>query len=331
MRLFGAIEKFDANDDGTLIVSGCASSTSVDSDGETVSAQAMKDALPEYMKFANLREMHQPIAAGKTILAEVLEDGRTFIKAHVVDAGSVAKVKAGVLKGFSIGADSVKRATDNAKLIIKLALKEISLCDRPSNPEAVFDVWKADKPVPEPDKGKFMIQLDSKTLAKALGLPDNATDTDLSGALLKRLSPSEPTPPAIDPQTPPSPRLDEIQKAIDGAMKPLMEKMSDLEKREKESSETLLKAEKAQVVAQASAEGKVIPLSDEDIEKTPVAILKAMVSKLEKKVILAGPRAIRPLDNASQETLRKSVNGSSERAANMHNEFFRKQFYPSAN
>jgi hypothetical protein len=58
------------------------------------------------MKFPALREMHQPLAAGKTIAADVAEDGCTYITAKVVDPVAIKKVKEGVYAGFSIGGTS---------------------------------------------------------------------------------------------------------------------------------------------------------------------------------------------------------------------------------
>jgi hypothetical protein len=104
-RLFAKIDraKLKKNDDGTLYVEGIASSENVDSQGEIVKASAIAAALPDYMKFPALREMHQLIAAGKTLAADVREDGCTYIAAKVVDPIACKKVEEGVYAGFSIG------------------------------------------------------------------------------------------------------------------------------------------------------------------------------------------------------------------------------------
>jgi hypothetical protein len=143
MRLYGAIQKIEPQDDGTVRVYGIATSEAVDDQGEIVQADAMRTALPEYMRFPALREMHQLSAAGTTLEAEVCEDGTTRIVAHVVDPVAVAKVKNQVYRGFSIGGRVLQRAAGNPKTITSLLLNEISLVDRPANPEAVFDCWKA--------------------------------------------------------------------------------------------------------------------------------------------------------------------------------------------
>jgi hypothetical protein len=143
MRLYGAIEKVEAQGDGTVRVYGIATSEAVDEQGEIVRAAAMRAAMPDYMRFPALREMHQLSAAGTTLEAEVCEDGTTRIVAHVVDPVAVAKVKNNVYRGFSIGGRVTQRDAVNPKIITGLVLNEISLVDRPANPEAIYDCWKA--------------------------------------------------------------------------------------------------------------------------------------------------------------------------------------------
>jgi len=143
MRLYGAIQKIEPKDDGTVQVHGIASSEVADDQGEIVCADAMRAAIPDYMRFPALREMHQPAAAGTTLEAEVGDDGATRIVAHVVDPIAITKVRNQVYRGFSIGGRVTQREAGNPKVITGLVLNEISLVDRPANPEAIFDCWKA--------------------------------------------------------------------------------------------------------------------------------------------------------------------------------------------
>lgn len=126
--------------DEERIVEGYASTEAMDVQGEVVKIDAIKDALPEYMKFANIREMHQPSAVGKAISADVDEKG-LYLSVHVVDESAWEKVKKGVYNGFSIGGKKLSKIGDT---ITQLRLTEISLVDRPANPEAVFNLWKGD-------------------------------------------------------------------------------------------------------------------------------------------------------------------------------------------
>ena len=150
MRLYGAIHKVEPQDDGTVRVYGIATSEALDEQGEIVRADAIRAAIPNYMRFPALREMHQLSAAGTTLEAEVCEDGTTRIVAHVVDPVAVAKVRNQVYRGFSIGGRVTQRQTGNPNTITGLVLNEISLVDRPANPEAIFDCWKAAMPSDAP-------------------------------------------------------------------------------------------------------------------------------------------------------------------------------------
>jgi HK97 family phage prohead protease len=138
MRFYGDIQKHDAE---TRMVWGYASTEAIDRQGEIVTNAAVEDALAEYMQFANIREMHQLSAVG-TAQEVTVDDRGLYIAAHVVDDAAWAKVVAGVYKGFSIGGKVLKRDPDNRKRISKIRLSEISLVDRPANPESVFDVYK---------------------------------------------------------------------------------------------------------------------------------------------------------------------------------------------
>lgn len=145
-KIYAEITKTEQQDDGTVKVWGYASSGAVDSDGETITPDCMKAALPDYMAWGAVREMHDATkAAGTAIEASVDDDGKTFFGAHVVDPVAVVKVNAGVYKGFSIGGKVTERDTLDKKVIKGIKLYEVSLVDRPANPEAVFTVVKAQR------------------------------------------------------------------------------------------------------------------------------------------------------------------------------------------
>src|ERR1700730_10687770 len=143
MRLYGAIQKVEPQDDGTVRVYGIATSEALDEQGEIVRADAIRAAIPDYMRFPALREMHQLSAAGTTLEAEVCEDGTTRIVSHVVDPIAVAKVRNQVYRGFSIGGRVTRREAGNPNTVTGLVLNEIFLVDRPAHPEALFYCWKA--------------------------------------------------------------------------------------------------------------------------------------------------------------------------------------------
>jgi hypothetical protein len=145
MKIFAPFRKVEAQDDGTIIVAGIASTEAIDADGEIIKASAIAAALPDFMRHGTgaLREMHQLSAAGTVLRAEV-EGGETMIEAHVVDPVAVKKVQAGVYKGFSVGGKVMARDPALKKTITAVKLIEISLVDRPNNPDAVLTFWKAE-------------------------------------------------------------------------------------------------------------------------------------------------------------------------------------------
>jgi hypothetical protein len=144
IKLYGAFSKAEKQPDGTIIVKGIASSEAIDGDGETIKAAAMKAAIPDYMKFGAIREMHKPIAAGVALKCDVGPDGKTTIEAKIVDPSTVKKVEENVLKGFSIGGRVTERDSADGSVITGIKLTEISLVDRPCNPEALVSLCKVD-------------------------------------------------------------------------------------------------------------------------------------------------------------------------------------------
>lgn len=180
MRIFGGITKIEEQDDGSLKVFGVASSGCRDDAGEIVTPDAMKGALPDYALYPALREMHQPSAAGRTLEAEVDADGFTRIVAHVVDPVAIAKVKSKTYAGFSIGGKVLQRDTADRTIITAIKLSEISLVDRPANPEASIDLWKADlgelTPMADYTPTNDEVKARAGDMAKAAGKPDRAKD-----------------------------------------------------------------------------------------------------------------------------------------------------------
>jgi phage head maturation protease len=138
MRFYWPIAKVDGEQ---RMVWGYASTEAVDDQGETVTREALAAALDDYMRFANIREMHQPSAVGVATEAAV-DDRGLYLGAKIIDDDAWQKVVEGVYKGFSIGGRVTARDGADRRLITALRLTEISVVDRPANPEAVFDCWK---------------------------------------------------------------------------------------------------------------------------------------------------------------------------------------------
>jgi hypothetical protein len=144
MRFYGELKKVEEQDDGSICIYGVASTGARDDAGEIVTPDAMKAALPGYLAFGAIREMHQPSAAGTALSCFVDENGDTCLAAHIVDPLAVTKVKTGVYKGLSIGGKVLQRDPKDPTTITAIKLLEISLVDRPCNPEASINMWKMD-------------------------------------------------------------------------------------------------------------------------------------------------------------------------------------------
>ena len=121
------------------MVWGYASTPTKDLDDEIISLDAIKAALPSYMEWRNIREMHQASAVGTAKEANVDEKG-LYLGAKIVDDAAWKKVEEEVYKGFSIGGRKITKKGDT---ITELELIEISLVDRPANPDCRIEVFKA--------------------------------------------------------------------------------------------------------------------------------------------------------------------------------------------
>jgi hypothetical protein len=143
---YAQIIKQEKQDDGTLLVYGKATDDALDIDQQICDAAWLEKAMPEWFKTGgNIREQHSNIAAGVAKELDSKADGH-YISALVVDPISVKKVETGVLKGFSIGirAPRIVRDTKAANgRIIDGQIVEISLVDRPANPNAKLTLAKS--------------------------------------------------------------------------------------------------------------------------------------------------------------------------------------------
>ncbi len=136
LRLWVPLCKVDTD---KRLVYGYAATPGQDWDGENLPLAVLKEALPDYEKFGNIREMHQLSAVGVLQESELRDDGY-YICAKIVDDNAWKKVKAGVYKGFSIGGKK-KVAFDGT--MEKVILSEISLVDRPNQPSSLIECWKS--------------------------------------------------------------------------------------------------------------------------------------------------------------------------------------------
>ena len=136
------------DDDGVLHVKGLATDATLDMDQQRCDPEWLKTAMPGWYEWGNIREMHGQNAVGTAVDMEQKGAG-WVIEAAIIDPLAARKVEKGVLRGFSIGIkdyglDKSAQALELAPkgIINKGDICEISLVDRPSNPNAKLQIAK---------------------------------------------------------------------------------------------------------------------------------------------------------------------------------------------
>lgn len=142
-NFFAPMLKYDEKEN---MAYGYFSTEALDSQGQIVEAAAIEKAISGYMQWGNIREMHQTLAAG--VAKSIKKDDKGwYLSCKVVDPIAQTKCREGVYKGFSIGG-LVKTVVEDKMAkggrITDLELHEISLVDRPANPECRIDIYKID-------------------------------------------------------------------------------------------------------------------------------------------------------------------------------------------
>lgn len=182
------------------IVEGVASTEALDNQpgeweghkyaGDVIDSAAITDALPDYLKWGNVREMHQPSAVGVALKAEVV-DGKLLLAVKVEDDDAWNKVVTKVYKGFSIGGRIVKAVLEKLsdgtyiRRILKFVLTEISLVDRPANPDAKILLYKMEGAMPNEETTQEQVApaaLDAETIAAIKKLAGRPTTLEKASA-----------------------------------------------------------------------------------------------------------------------------------------------------
>ncbi len=256
----------------------------------------MREAIPAYMRFPALREMHDDTkAAGRTLAVHVGADNITRCQALVVDSEAVKKVKAGVYKAFSIGGKKLEKV---ANKIQKLLWNELSLCDRPVNPEAIFDLWKADFT----DQNKIMKNL----LCKALKLDaEKATDQEIETALAKALTPAAPD------LAPLEARIAKLDGALPADVKTFATRLDDIEKRLTNQVAFSEEETRKSLIAKATAEGRIIPFDQADLIEKNGDSNYVITNTILAKAIAKSEKGRVPLTqrSATRGEIKKGANG----------------------
>lgn len=100
--------RFDPSiiDESKRIIEGIATAPVYDRVNELITADAIKKALPDYMKLPVVTVLHKDYAVGVTKEAKILDDGSLHIRVQLKDTPDVDGIwdliKSGVLNAFSI-------------------------------------------------------------------------------------------------------------------------------------------------------------------------------------------------------------------------------------
>lgn len=196
MKLFAQIQKVDEE---KRLVYGRASDETPDKSGESMNYDGSK---PHFMKWSadisadtdgkslgNVRAMHGKVAAGKLTDIAFDDSARTIdVCAKIVDNNEWNKVLEGVYTGFSIGGsygDKTVEKVDGHELTRYVAIpNEVSLVDRPCNPNAkFFQVQKVDGSIDEVEfKEAEVVADDLSKVDDQQATNDAVEDIEVSGS-----------------------------------------------------------------------------------------------------------------------------------------------------
>lgn len=137
-------------DEEQRIVTGIATAEVLDSQGDIIDYEASKKAFKAWG--GNIREMHSPVAVGKSIDIQFDDANKQVILSSYISESADGqnawtKIKEGILTGYSIGGRMLEvvkdKAVDGANRILEYSLSETSLVDNPACPTALFTMVKS--------------------------------------------------------------------------------------------------------------------------------------------------------------------------------------------
>lgn len=172
----GDIVKLNKDDKGNLIVTGSVADDSLDLDKQVCDPDWLNKAVPEWFETGgNIREQHDPKRSVGKATEYAPEGTKHPIVAKVVDPVAITKAEEGLFTGFSVGikgARVVKDAGAPGGRIVDGKIIEVSLVDRPANPNCQLVLAKA--------AGDDVVQVEEIVVEKAHahdgGPPANITE-----------------------------------------------------------------------------------------------------------------------------------------------------------
>lgn len=146
------ITSFRKLEDGRLEVEGLASDETIDSQGDIVDYDGLKRAAQSWR--GNIREAHDPKKpVGRALDVTFDDTKRAMFVRSFISAGAPetqAKVMDGTLGSYSVGGGNPSKVkyekvgTQTVRRVLEWPMSELSLVDAPANPNANFELVKAD-------------------------------------------------------------------------------------------------------------------------------------------------------------------------------------------
>lgn len=170
-------------DEATDTVVGMMSTDSVDLDQQIADKDWLDQAVPEWFKWGNMRQMHQPIAAGRAVAITATDNGYNLVS-KIVNPETRRLWKERVLQAYSIGIKNavvIKDALAKGGRIVAGSIIETSYVDYPANPECAISIAKMVGDVLTPNESEIEMPVDlfkspSGTAVPVSGPPSAATD-----------------------------------------------------------------------------------------------------------------------------------------------------------
>lgn len=180
LRIFGPLVRAEEGAAERMVYGVATTEAAVeDWPGESVvlTYEATQRAAEAWRRWGNIREMHAPRAVGVAREITARDETRDlFIGAYIADEAAWEKVRSGVYKGFSINADIARweysKETEMYR-VLDYDIVEVSLVDRPHDPEAVITVFRA---VQNSEGGTQMLEQVWRTLMGDAPLPSSADE-----------------------------------------------------------------------------------------------------------------------------------------------------------
>ena len=141
-------------DEEKRLVKGVATGELLDAHGQVVDYDSAKKCMEAWK--GNIREMHQPIAAGRAVAIEFDDVAKEITVTAYISKGAAdtwAKILDGTLRDYSIGGKAIKKtekvAGKDVERLIMQSIGELSVVDAGAYPNSGLAIVKMDGDTPE--------------------------------------------------------------------------------------------------------------------------------------------------------------------------------------